>query len=103
MFKEPSHLSLTVEKSVKVALEEIAKREGKSLNEVAGPVLEGFAKAHGEGNDAYSLQMWSDKPESIALPTIYEDPTKPKVDKLSDPDRKFMRDQMAKWYRALQE
>ena len=82
-------------------LEKILKREGKEYSEWVRENTTAYVKKHGDGNPVYTIDKYADK-NVIALPTIYEDPDNDKIHSLSSEDKKFIKEQMAKWYRMLQ-
>ena len=83
--------------------EAIAEREkgDRGLSKLLNEVVAEYAKKHGKGNPAYSLELFQE-PNFVALPTIYEDPTTEKVHSLSAEDKKTIMTQMTKWYNAIQ-
>jgi hypothetical protein len=48
----------------------IAAREGKSQSQLIFSLVEGYVKAHAEGNPSFKLDKWAEDPGFKAMPTL---------------------------------
>jgi hypothetical protein len=67
-YHNPKLRTLYLESQIIEALRSIAKREGKSMNELINEILRSYAERHKEGNSTYPLDSWTMKPDFIAQP-----------------------------------
>lgn len=95
--KEPSVMSIVVEKRVAEALASIAKREGKSRSKLAEEVLRKFAQAHLNDNSQFRLDHDWQRPEMQAFPTLGENPDVETVTKADDKMLKIIHGQASAW------
>lgn len=82
------------------ALEEILKREGLEFTEWARRQTLDYVKRHGQ-NPQPKLDSFSN-PQTLSLPTAWEDPTDETLRPISKEEAKFMLGQLSKWYDSLQ-
>jgi hypothetical protein len=67
-YHNPRLRTLYLESQIIEALRSIARREGKSMNELINEILRSYVERHKEGNSTYPLDSWSKKPDFIAQP-----------------------------------
>ena len=83
-------------------LEKVLKREKKQFSEWAREQTVLYAKAHGRGNPAFSIDHWATDPTFKAWPTAWQVPPLDEIKGLSTKELKEMRDFIQRWDMALE-
>ena len=87
VLKDATTLNLSLEKTTKDVLQDIADRETSgNVSELLRPTIEKYAKDHARGNNAFTLTEWTDQPEFMAMPTLGEILTPDRLKGVSDAD-----------------
>ncbi len=71
--KRGFNVSLYVDPEQMEALEEIRWRERQSMSSIIRRAVHEYIKAHGSGNDTFTLDNWKEDPEFQAVPTLFSD------------------------------
>ena len=64
------NVSVYMDDVVMEALEEIHWRERKSISELVRLAVEEYAERHKEGNSSFKIDIWTQNPDFIAVPTM---------------------------------
>jgi hypothetical protein len=52
--------------------QELARREGKAMNQVLQSLMENYVKIHGSGNPSFEITKWVEQPEFTVDPALRE-------------------------------